>query len=229
MKTGFLLIDKPAGITSHDVIDELRRITGVKKIGHAGTLDPFATGLLLIAVGREATREIGKFVGMDKAYGAEFVLGATTETLDTESEVVKSDQVVKLLSDQVREAMKELTGTIEQIPPMYAAIKKGGKKLYQLARKGEEIELEPRTVTVHQFDLVGEPRQEDGLTIVQVLIKCSSGTYIRALARDLAQRLGTTGYVRALRRVAIGPYQIAQAIKLKELDENNWQTHLKQI
>lgn len=224
--TGFLLIDKPSGITSHDVIDKLRQITGIKKIGHAGTLDPFATGLLIVAVSREATREISKFVGMDKDYEAEFVLGATSETLDPESEIIKSSQYSVPSSQKIQKAMKKLTGEIEQIPPMYSAIKVKGKKLYQLAREGKTVEREPRKVVIHAFDLEGDLIVEDGLTIFKTHIQCSSGTYIRALARDIAALLGTTGYVRQLRRTAIGEYQISSAVSLNSLNSANWTEQL---
>ncbi len=219
VKHGFILIDKPAEITSHDVIDRLRRITGIKKIGHAGTLDPFATGLLIVAIGREATREIKKFVGLDKTYEAEFVLGATTETLDPESEVKTqvSPPVMEGWGEAIENEMKTLTGEIEQIPPMYSAIKIKGKKLYELARKGKTIERKPRSVVIHEFTLLDEPNAEDGLTILSVRVRCSSGTYIRALARDLAEKLETTGYVKTLKRTEIGKYHIENALPLSEL------------
>lgn len=227
MDTGFLLIDKPAGITSHDVIDELRKVTGIRKIGHAGTLDPFATGLLIVAVGRQATREISALVGHDKTYEAEFVLGATSETLDPESEIVLDTDAQPYSADDIRTAAQSLTGEIAQIPPMYSAIKKGGKKLYELARKGETIEREPRNITVHVFELSAEPTHEGQLTIAPVHITCSSGTYVRALARDLAAELKTTGHVRTLRRSAIGDFSINDAQPLNSLTSDNWQTFLR--
>lgn len=224
--TGFLLVDKPAGITSHDVVDKLRRITGIRKIGHAGTLDPFATGLLILAIGRESTKQISAFVGMDKEYSAEFVLGATSETLDSESEIIKTPSSSSFEKEDVEKAMKSLTGKIDQIPPMYSAIKINGKKLYELARKGETIERPPRKITIHSFELMLKPKIEDDLTILDVTINCSSGTYIRSLARDLAEKLGTTGYVRKLRRNSIGEYQIMNAVSLNSLDSDNWTEQL---
>ena len=242
--SGFLLVDKPAGITSHDVIDKLRRITGERRIGHAGTLDPFATGLLIVAVGREATKEISKYVGMDKTYEAEFVLGATTETLDPESEVimaydlVRPDQIVRtdsttpplFDSTTITAVMQSFTGNIQQIPPMYSAIKRAGKKMYELARQGITVELEPRPVTIYEFfltDKFTEPIPKSATTAISVNIRCSSGTYVRALARDLAQKLGTTGYVQQLRRTTIGKATIEQAIALGDINTNNWQTLVK--
>lgn len=223
----FLLIDKPAGITSHDVVDKLRRITGERTIGHAGTLDPFATGLLIVAVGRDATKHLQKYVGMEKEYEAEIVLGATTPTLDPESEPIdmskKEGHRIVVTKDELKEAMKKLTGEIAQIPPMYSAIKKGGKKLYELARKGVEIEREPRPVTVSEFKLLSKPQPDYRLPVtIATKITCSSGTYIRALARDLGDNLGSGGYLSALRRTKIGKYSVEQAASLKDLTTENW-------
>jgi tRNA pseudouridine55 synthase len=221
--SGFLLVDKPAGITSHDVIDRLRRVTGEKRIGHAGTLDPFATGLLIVAVGREATKEISNYVGMDKTYEAEFVLGATTETLDPEGVVVVANPGISPLDPTtIAAAMARLTGEIQQVPPMHSAIKKGGKKMYELARQGQTVELTPRTITIYEFELL-----DSDADAIRVRIRCSSGTYIRALARDLAAELGTQGYVRQLRRTAIGSANIEQAAKLGDITSENWQILLK--
>lgn len=228
MESGFLLIDKPAGITSHDVINRLRKITGIKKIGHAGTLDPFATGLLVVAVGREATREIDKFVGLDKTYEAEFVLGATTESLDTETPLQKV-QTPSIPPEIIEAAMESFLGTIEQIPPKYSAIKKQGKKLYELARAGKEVELEGRPVAIHEFKLLAEPKNEDGLIILSVLISCSSGTYVRALARDLGEKLKTAGYVRQLKRTSIGPFFLENAQHLTDLSQENWTKQLMHV
>lgn len=220
--TGFLLVDKPAGITSHDVVDKLRKITGIKKIGHAGTLDPFATGLLIMAIGRESTREISKFVGMDKEYVADIILGATTETLDSEAEVQISSQNTVVSSQEITKAMAGLTGEIDQIPPMYSAIKVKGKKLYELARKGEEIKREPRKVTIHKFKMIGEPEDFNNLQKINAKIKCSSGTYIRALARDLGEKLNTGAYLQNLRRISIGDYKIENAHQIQNINSDNW-------
>ncbi|MDP2632064.1 MAG: tRNA pseudouridine(55) synthase TruB [Candidatus Uhrbacteria bacterium] len=234
-QSGFLLVDKPASITSHDVIDRLRKITGIKKIGHAGTLDPFATGLLIVAVGRKATREISKFVGLGKEYEAEIVIGATTETLDSESEIIKDKKLTETsLSPSferngIENAMGELTGTYDQIPPMHSAIKVKGKKLYELARKGIEIERTPRKVTISAFDLIDEPKQEDGLTVIKALIKCSSGTYIRALARDLGEKIGTVAYTKNLRRTLIGEFNIKDSTALGDINAENWQNKLQSL
>jgi tRNA pseudouridine55 synthase len=223
----FLLIDKPAGITSHDVIDKLRRITGERTIGHAGTLDPFATGLLIVAVGRDATKHLQGYVGMDKEYEAEIKLGETTTTLDPESEVIdvskQEGHRIVVTKDELKAAMKKLTGEIKQVPPMHSAIKKGGKKMYELARQGIEVELEARPVTIHEFKLTSKAEADYRLPVtIETRIVCSSGTYIRALARDLGQSLGSGGYLSALRRTKIGIYDVKNAANLKTLTPDNW-------
>lgn len=212
----FLLIDKPAGITSHDVVDKVRKITGERTVGHAGTLDPFATGLLIVGVGRDCTKQLSTYLGMDKEYEAEFVIGATTDTLDPESPTILAPTHALSLP-QILDAIKKLTGEISQVPPMHSAIKIGGKKMYNLARKGETVDIPPRNVTIHAFDVIGEPNLNEWPVRVCVRVVCSSGTYIRALARDLGIHLGTTGYVLSLRRTKIGEYSITSAKKLGEL------------
>ncbi|MBI1907899.1 tRNA pseudouridine(55) synthase TruB [Candidatus Uhrbacteria bacterium] len=217
-----LFSDKPSGMTSHDVIDRLRRITGERTIGHAGTLDPFATGLLLVAVGRESTRELQHFVGLDKEYVADIRLGQTSTTLDPEGKVTDGP-AVELSSALVVEAMQSLTGPLLQIPPMHAAIKVGGKKLYELARQGKEIVREPRPVTVYEFALLSDPSTiHHTPCTITCRIRCSSGTYVRALARDLGAALGTVGYLPALRRTKVGPFSVEEAKKIDECSPQNW-------
>lgn len=224
----FLLIDKPPGITSHDVVDRVRKITGERTVGHAGTLDPFATGLLIVAVGRESTKDIAKYVGLGKEYEAEIVLGATTKTLDPEGTVImmntKSGQPIVINKSELENALKELTGDLLQIPPMHSAIKVKGKKLYELAREGKEIVREPRAVRVDLFGLL-EPLPPTPYNLpvsFKTRITCSSGTYIRALARDLGEKLGTGGYLTALRRTKIGDFSVAAAVTLDKLNKENW-------
>ena len=238
----FLLIDKPAGITSHDVVDRVRKITAERTVGHAGTLDPFATGLLIVAVGRESTKNIAKYVGLGKEYEAEIVLGATTETLDPESAVVMMNtksgqpgqlpgQPIVIEQAELEAALKELTGDLQQIPPMHSAIKVKGKKLYELAREGKEIPREPRPVRVDVFELLSPLnalRYELPATL-NVRIACSSGTYIRALARDLGEKLGTGGYLTALRRTRIGNFSVNDAIALDKLNQENWLSQTKNL
>ncbi len=223
----FLLIDKPAGITSHDVVDRIRKITGQRTVGHAGTLDPFATGLLIVAVGRDSTKNLAKYVGLDKEYEAKIVLGATTDTLDPESPVIamgsKDGQPITLSKKQILQAVAELTGDIEQIPPMHSAIKIKGKKLYELARQGKEIERQPRQVKVNLFKSLVELKETYVLhVLIPFCIQCSSGTYIRALARDLGQKLNTGGYLQALRRTKIGNFSLDQANSLEKLNKDSW-------
>ena len=250
----FLLIDKPAGKTSHDIVACVRRVTGEKRVGHSGTLDPFATGLLIIGVGRDCTKHLSHFLGMDKSYTADIALGATTETLDPESPeiVVPKDNGNETISlEELKIALRELTGPQEQIPPMYSAIKMDGKKLYELARAGKTIERVPRKVTVYSWEPLFEPSPFDALygstnmstpknsghngpplhhntspfplpVTLPFKITVSSGTYIRALARDLGKLCGTGGYLRYLRRTSIGPHAIDDAILLSELTTENW-------
>lgn len=223
---GFILIDKPEGITSFDVVARLRRLTGEKRIGHAGTLDPFATGLLLVAVSREATRELQKFVGLDKRYEATFVLGATSTTDDVKGELSEPVSTTHLTKEQIAEALKTFIGQIDQVPPTYAAIKVQGKKLYELARAGTPTLVEPRRITVYSMELLDEP--EDKVRI-RVKIHCSSGTYIRSIARDLGTLLGVGAYVETLRRTSIGPFAIEEAFTFNQLDPSIIESHLTNI
>jgi tRNA pseudouridine55 synthase len=226
----FMLIDKPVGWTSFDIVARLRTITGERRIGHAGTLDPFATGLLIVAIGRESTKLIDSIMGLDKTYEATFVIGATTETLDTESNAVVDQSFHNVGSDKIFDTIKKLTGTISQIPPMHSAIKHDGQPLYKLARQGKEIERKPREIIIYDFELTNEPENKPDNTIeINVRIKCSSGTYIRVLAQDLAKLLGTVGYVKFLRRVKIGNVDVQDATKIDEINTQNWQKLVKNL
>lgn len=224
--TGFILIDKPAGITSFDVVARLRRLTGIKRIGHAGTLDPFATGLLIVGVGREATREMQKLVGLDKIYEATFVLGASSTTDDVKGERSEPVSTEHLTEEQIQEALKTFVGEIDQVPPTYAAIKVQGKKLYELARAGKPTLVEPRRVTIYSMEMQAGSWDP---THIGVKIHCSSGTYIRSIARDLGAKLGVGGYVETLRRTSIGPFKIEEAFTLNKLDPTNTTDHLIKI
>lgn len=225
MPSGFLLVDKPADITSHDVVDRIRAVTHERTVGHAGTLDPFATGLLIVAVGREATRELEGFVGLEKTYEAQIVLGKSSTTLDPEGviEDAKGSTVI-VTRKALNAALAKLSGAQDQLPPMHSAIKVGGKKLYELARKGIEIERKLRPVVIHEFMLMHDlPEESVELPVtISTRIRCSSGTYIRALARDLGLALGTEGYVSELRRTAIGKFTVKKAQPLKALTAENW-------
>ncbi len=208
---GLVVVDKPAGMTSHDVVGRCRRIFGQKKVGHAGTLDPDATGVLLVGLGR-ATRLMQYMTGLTKAYTTDIVLGTATITLDDSGEVTGTWDMSAVTVDDARKAAAELTGTIEQIPPMVSAVKVDGRRLYQLAREGIEVERAARTVTVTVFDL--EPG-DDG--VLRATIECSSGTYVRVLADDLGRLLGGGAHVRNLRRIAVGPWREADAVPLEQV------------
>ena len=186
---GFINLNKPAGFTSHDCVAKLRKLLNTKKIGHGGTLDPAATGVLPIAVGK-ATRLL-QFLPEPKTYRARIRLGLVTTTDDLEGEIIKTSDPTAIKSSQIVEALHSLVGTIEQVPPIYSAIKKDGQKLYDLARKGQEIEIEPRTITISKIELLGIHQSE--FYELEVDVECSPGTYIRAIARDLGAMLGVGG------------------------------------
>jgi len=216
--SGFIIINKPLGITSHDVIDKLRKITGLKKIGHAGTLDPFATGVLICAIGREATREISWFVKMDKEYEAEIRLGAASDTYDRTGAIINYElSITNYELDNIKSILKGFVGKQKQVPPMYSAKKVGGKKLYQLARAGKEIKRQPAEIEIYNIELL-----KYKWPFLNIKVKCSSGTYIRSLAHDIGQKLGSGAYLNELKRIAVGDFNIDQAIDLKNLDKNNW-------
>ncbi|MEK9155305.1 MAG: tRNA pseudouridine(55) synthase TruB [Patescibacteria group bacterium] len=227
----FLLVNKPAGITSHDVVDRVRKITGEQRVGHAGTLDPFATGLLIVGVGRESTKHLDTFLGMPKTYEATIRIGQSSTTLDPEGVIEDATPTDPITAEALEAAMKNLTGDLQQIPPMHSAIKIGGKKLYELARKGIEIDRPPRAVTVTRFEATIPllPTTYTPPFNLPVIIDCSSGTYIRALARDLGETLGTKAYLTALCRGAIGPYTLAGATDLGALTPENWQLLAKNL
>ncbi len=221
---GFLLVDKPDGMTSHDVINRVRRFTGERRVGHAGTLDPFATGLLIVGVGRMATREFPKLVGLDKEYEAIFMFGATSDTDDRTGTISPTlgAESNKILERQALDyVMKTFTGAIEQIPPAYSAIKIKGKKMYEAAREGTPIEAKARAVTVHAFNLLGAPKPTANGQRITVRIRCGSGTYVRSLARDLGGAIGMGGYVEELRRTSVGPFRIDEAVPLNALNSEN--------
>jgi tRNA pseudouridine55 synthase len=204
---GLAVVDKPAGVTSHDVVDQLRRRLGERRVGHAGTLDPDATGVLLAGVGM-VTRLMRFLAGMDKDYVAEVVLGVETTTLDASGEVVAvHDMSTVSVADARRVAAEHLTGDILQVPPMVSALKVGGRRLHELAREGVEVERSPRPVTVSRFDI--DPAGEPG--VLRIAVTCSSGTYVRSLAADLGRLLGGGAHLRHLRRTRIGPYTEAEA------------------
>lgn len=212
MLTGFLNIDKPAGLTSHDVVDVVRRLVGQRQVGHTGTLDPFATGVLVLALGR-ATRLTMFLTSADKAYRGEILLGRATTTYDPEGEVVSEGPVEHLDEEGIDAAMGLFRGVIEQVPPPFSAKKVAGKKLYEYARAGEQVRVEPKSVTVHEFVL---DRWEPPLLHFHALV--SSGTYVRCLAHDLGRALGCGGHLKRLARVQVGRFRLDEAVPLATLE-----------
>jgi tRNA pseudouridine55 synthase len=224
---GVLIIDKPAGMTSHDVVARVRRATGHRRVGHTGTLDPFATGVLVVLVGR-ATRLAQFLSGAEKEYEATFRLGYATDTGDGTGQRVTSfttetQRHTEIHREGIESAMASLRGEIEQTPPMYSAKKVGGKKLYELARRGEEIERKSVRVKISEFEAVasnGVPNEnDDGTTDLRVRVVCSAGTYIRTLAEDFGKQLGVGAHVSELRRTRAGEFMISDAITLERLHE----------
>lgn len=213
MVDGFLIIDKPAGITSHDVVNRVRRILKTRKAGHTGTLDPFATGVLPVAVG-EGTKAIPFLDEGNKEYEAVILLGTVTDTLDYTGAVMNEADWSTVTASSLQESMATLTGTISQIPPMYSAIKQGGQPLYKLARKGVEVERQPRQVTIQTFELLACDLPE-----LTVRVRCSRGTYIRTLADDLGRLLGCGACLTSLRRTMSGPFRIDDALSLEQMEE----------
>ena len=203
---GLVVVDKAAGWTSHDVVAKCRGIFGQKRVGHAGTLDPGATGVLLVGLGR-ATRLLRYPGALSKTYVGEVVLGTETSTLDDEGEVTATYDMSGVTLDDVRTTAERFVGDIEQVPPMVSAVKVGGRRLHQLARAGEVVEREARPVTVHSLQ-VG-PASEQGVFTVEVT--CSAGTYVRVLAADMGHALGGGAHLRRLRRTAVGPFSIGEA------------------
>lgn len=214
--SGLLIVDKPAGLTSHQVVSRVRRIFGTRKVGHAGTLDPMATGVLIVGLNR-ATRLLGHLALHDKAYSATIRLGAATTTDDAEGEVVAGADASGLTAARIETAMARFRGEIWQRPSAVSAIKVDGKRAYALARAGEEVELPARPVAVSRFALV-DVRFERGFCDVDVEVECSSGTYVRALARDLGEALGVGGHLTMLRRTRIGRFSLDAAVELDSLD-----------
>ncbi|MCT2087222.1 tRNA pseudouridine(55) synthase TruB [Microbacterium enclense] len=221
VRAGILLVDKPGGITSHDVVARARRALGTRKIGHAGTLDPMATGLLVLGV-EGATRLLTYIVGADKTYEATILLGASTDSDDADGvETSRADAaaVAAVTDDAITEGIAALTGEIDQVPSSVSAIKVQGRRAYDLARAGETVELKPRRVTVSRFD-VRETRREGATIALDVVVDCSSGTYIRALARDVGRALRVGGHLTALRRTRIGSFDVAAAASIDDIAED---------
>ncbi|GAA4581872.1 tRNA pseudouridine(55) synthase TruB [Planotetraspora phitsanulokensis] len=213
--SGLIIVDKPADWTSHDVVGKMRGIAGTRKVGHAGTLDPMATGVLVVGV-EKATRLLGHLALTEKVYEATMRLGVTTNTDDAEGEVTATTPAGHVAEEDVRKGIAALTGAIMQVPPQVSAIKVNGERAYKRARAGEEVELAARPVTIHAFEVTGIRREEETVD-VDATVTCSSGTYIRALARDLGASLGVGGHLTYLRRTRVGPYGIDSARTIEDL------------
>jgi tRNA pseudouridine55 synthase len=213
--SGLVIVDKAAGVTSHDVVSQVRRLAGTRKVGHAGTLDPMATGVLVLGINR-ATRLLGHLTLTEKAYDATLRLGATTTTDDAEGEVVSTASAGGLDEARLRSALASYVGDIQQVPTAVSAIKVDGRRAYQRVREGEDVQLAPRPVTIHELE-VHRVRAAGELVEVDVSVRCSSGTYIRAIARDVGADLGVGGHLGALRRTAVGPFTLDDAHTVEQL------------
>jgi tRNA pseudouridine55 synthase len=214
--SGLVVVDKPAGWTSHDVVARVRRLARTRRVGHAGTLDPMATGVLVLGVER-ATRLLGHLALRGKAYDATIRLGQATVTDDAEGDVLAAASAEAVTEEAVRAGLAVLTGEIEQVPSAVSAVKQAGRRAYARVRAGEEVTLEPRRVTVHRLEARALRRPAPELLDLDVAVECSSGTYVRALARDLGAALGVGGHLAALRRTRVGPFTLAEARTLQEL------------
>ncbi|MGE0215440.1 tRNA pseudouridine(55) synthase TruB [Mycolicibacterium sp.] len=214
---GLVVVDKPGGLTSHDVVGRCRRLFGTRKVGHAGTLDPMATGVLVVGIER-ATKILGLLTATDKSYTATIRLGHTTSTEDAEGEVLQSVSAAGLTGEQIEAAVAAQRGNIAQVPSAVSAIKVGGQRAYKLAREGQRVELAARPVRIDRFDVCAVRRCGD-LIDVDVEVDCSSGTYVRALARDVGAALGVGGHLTALRRTRVGGFGLDQARTLEQLAE----------
>ena len=210
MVSGIALIDKQQGFTSHDAVAKLRKQLGTKKIGHAGTLDPMATGLLVMGI-NSGTKLMQFLSGLDKTYSATIRLGATTSTDDAEGELAEIADARAVSVSKIEAEMSKLRGEIQQVPSTVSAIKVDGKRAYDLARAGQDVVLKSRSVTISRFEMTAAPRAEGSFLDLDVEVDCSSGTYIRALARDLGSALGVGGHLTSLRRARIGPFSVDSA------------------
>lgn len=208
-----IFIDKPSGWTSFKVVHVIRKITGAKKVGHAGTLDPLATGLLILCTGKK-TKEITKFQNGEKTYSGIITLGKKTPSMDLETEIIEEKSVKGIIKEDIEEVRNSFLGEILQIPPMYSALKVGGKTLYNLARKGKTVERDPRRVNVSKFLI-----EKIDIPDIYFEIVCSKGTYIRVIANDLGEKLGTGGVLSSLRRTKIGEFEVKNALTVESFEQ----------
>jgi tRNA pseudouridine55 synthase len=212
---GFLLVDKPAGMTSHDVVDRIRKAASQRRVGHTGTLDPAATGLLIICLGK-ATRLSEHLTRLDKTYEGVLRLGLTTDSFDLDGAVTEEKPVPEVRLEEIQKACNAFVGDIEQLPPMVSAVKVGGERLYKKARKGETVERKPRAVTVHEYSVLDYLAPD-----ARVRVRCTSGTYVRSLCHDVGQGFGCGGVLASLRRTAVGPHAVDAATPLDELQDGD--------
>ncbi|MCL7487281.1 MAG: tRNA pseudouridine(55) synthase TruB [Desulfobulbaceae bacterium] len=214
---GIFLVDKPRGVTSFSVVRQVRRLLGIKKVGHAGTLDPFATGLLIICAGRPATRLIERFMAGTKIYRALLQLGQETETLDPEGEVFRTSPVPELTGQEIRTCLGDFTGRQQQVPPRYSAAKYKGKPLYHYARKGIDVVKEPKEIEIFSIDFNG---YDAGAGRIDITVACSRGTYIRVLAADIGEKIGCGAHLVELRRLGSGMFSVADSLPGESLLES---------
>ena len=222
---GFLLVNKPAGITTYDIIRQLKKLIGKCKIGHSGTLDPFATGVVIIGIGREYTRQLHEIQKYDKTYAATVALGAQTDTYDIDGKTTYTHDQEFILNDTIIvETINQFKGSIEQTPPAYSAKKINGTRAYKLARQGAEVELKKSTITIHDIALNGFKNPPE--STLDLTVRCSSGTYIRSLAFDIGKKLAVGGYLATLDRTAIGPVNKSNTVNLDALTTDNIEHYL---
>lgn len=218
MKEGLLIIDKPSGVTSHDVVDIVRKKLRMKRVGHSGTLDPVATGVLVLLIGK-ATKLFSKFVHFDKEYEATLMLGTVTSTGDSQGKVVVQKDATHITPDQVRRVFEQFLGERQQVPPMVSAIKHKGERLYELARRGIEVDRKARPITIYRLSITRIQLPE-----IDFVVKCSKGTYIRRLGEEIGEVLGVGGFISRIRRVSLGPFMINDAVKIEDIHESRIRT-----
>ncbi|MFH1692634.1 MAG: tRNA pseudouridine(55) synthase TruB [Candidatus Omnitrophota bacterium] len=214
MKEGILIVDKPAGMTSHDVVDVARKKLKTRRVGHSGTLDPVATGVLVLLVGK-ATKLFSKFVHFDKEYEATLKLGIVTSTGDCEGAILSEQDVSEITEKQVRDVFAQFIGERQQVPPMVSAIKHKGKRLYELARRGIEVERKARPIKIYELVITRMSLPE-----IDFFVRCSKGTYVRRLGEEIGEILGCGGFISRIRRVSLGFFHIRDSIKIEDIDES---------
>ncbi len=215
MKEGILIINKPSGITSHDVVEAIRRRFKMKRVGHAGTLDPMATGVLMVLLGRY-TKLFNSFASFDKAYSATMILGLNTDTADIQGKETARASIAGITPEKIEKVFNEFVGEIDQVPPMYSAVKVKGRKLYELARKGIQVEREARRIKINKLEIV-----QINLPEVKFYLECSKGTYVRQLAEDIGKRLGCGGCISQIERTQVGSFNIKDAVTIEDVNESN--------